>query len=232
MTSASTVRIDSAADQLWLIGRALWDPDDAASRIRDGASVWLPAVLFAAILGVVSWLSIQPRLLVFARANALSLEQVGRAAAEAPQLQVLLAVAPPLALSIKGLVVTALVWLTCVVAGRDLDRRRLFTLVVYASSIFVLQALFAFAVLEMRAPTATALHELQPVTSLSALWPNANRVTAALLESAGIFDVWFFAVLAVGVKRLTDFTMAGAVLAVIPAWACLTAGQVAILFLR
>ena len=234
MTSAPAGRIESAAGQLRLIGTALWDPEDAACRIREGASVWLAAMLFTAIVAIVSWLSIQPTIEVLARdrTSGLSLEQIVPMTTSMERFQILIAIGPLLMLWVKWTVLAALIWLTCAVAGRDADRRRLFTLVVYASGVLVIEALFAIGVLVVKSPSAATLRELQPLTSLAALWPGASRIMAALLDSAGLFEVWFYAVLALGVRRLAQFSMTGALLAVVPAWACLTAVRVAFLLIR
>jgi len=233
MTHAAGLTI-SARGQLRLIGDALWDPEDAVRRIRDGAAAWLPAVLFAGVVAATSWLSVGPMVEVLARdrASGLSPEQIAQATSFLERFRILLALGTPLVLWIKWGIISTLIWLTCTVAGRDADHRTLLRLVIYASGVQVLQAVLAFGVIVLKAPHATSVRELQLLASLAALWPDTHGVVAAVLASIGIFDVWFFAVLVVGVRRIVGFQLPAALLTIVPAWTCLTAGQLALLLVQ
>lgn len=212
------------SSQIRLLG-SLLDPEAAGRQIHAGASVTGVLILFVALSAGLAWLGVGPTIAVLQNDPTLA---AGQAADLVTRFRGFVALVTPVVLVLKWAVVATLVWMACVAAGSESRYERIFAVVVCSAAVQVLHLAVSVAIMTARASSATNLLDLQPLTGLNMIWPDVQGPIGALLAAINPFDAWYVVAVVEGTRVVAGLRLVTAALCVLPAWAFVTATQVAL----
>ena len=182
------------------------DPPEAVKNM-EGKFAWVPPVILASVAGIIAGTMMAPIALQVMRTNPpgnLSGEQLERALSMMETMSKAQIVVAPLMLIVMCALATLVLFGTCSVMDVKTTFGRLFTLVSHCWLVMVVAQVASLIVLKFKGEI-TSMRELQPSFGLDMFLPEGSSgVVVGMAKFFGLFNIWYFVVLVVGLATLLN----------------------------
>lgn len=201
------------------------DPVSVFRRIARGLTWWKPAIVVAVIMLIFGFLSMP------IQEAAMKMGMVGadeEQAAQALERMEAFAWIQPVGGAVWVFIV---ILLSAVVAhlmislvGSQADMKKTLSLVAFSRLVMVLGDVFKWVVLKLRGfENIESMADLRVNLSLNAFFPDIGDLGWAFIDSIGLFPLWYFILLIIGIATIFKVSWKAAILPVVPLWAGLFA---------
>ncbi|PIU44325.1 MAG: hypothetical protein COS95_09515 [Ignavibacteriales bacterium CG07_land_8_20_14_0_80_59_12] len=200
-------------------------PPKAFRNLREQPK-WLVAFLFISFLSIIAaW-----RLIPFSEqlsyqilAQRLGEEQAGQAISMVERLKYIEVAFVPIGLLLRWLVLTAVLYFASILlsAPDELKFKSVYSLVVHSETILVLAGLLNVIILNLKGVYSIhAPADLQAIVGLDFFLKNraSNLSLFTLLNAINVFNIWYIAVLTIGISVATGFKKFKSAILVTTVW--------------
>ncbi|OQX82879.1 MAG: hypothetical protein B6D63_07050 [Candidatus Latescibacteria bacterium 4484_7] len=184
------------------LGDIFVDPMKVFERINNGLAWWKAYIVLAAVGMLLSWLAMPfQRHLVELQIQGANSEKVAGALENFDKFKYIGVFASPVSVLLLLVVMAALVHLVISVLSTNADFKKTLSLISYAGLISVLgQAIKTVVLLSRGVESVSTRADMNVHLSLAAFLPELKGFKYALVESLGIFEIWYYVVLAIGIS--------------------------------
>lgn len=197
------------------------DPKEAVKAF-DSKWAWVwPLLAVSIVMGIVGWFTVPLAIqaMQYEPPRGLDREQLQAALPRIQLISKITVLAAPISTAMGIAMWAGILAGTCAVLGIKASFHGLFTLVAHCNLINAVQAVSAYVVLSMKHDEIQSMKQLIPQFGLDLLLgENANKQLAALLGYFSIFQIWYLAILALGLAFLAGIPTRKAFTAIAPVW--------------
>lgn len=197
------------------------DPVSVFRRIERGLTWWKPYIVIAVIMLVLGFLAmpIQRAAMSLSMSSA-DEEQVAQALERMEQFAWLQPVGGAVWALIVILISAVVAHILITLISSQSNIKKTLSLIVYCRLIVVLGDIVKFVVLKMRGfENIESLADLRVNLSLAAFFPDIGSFGWAFLDSFGLFQVWYYILLVIGISIVFKASRKIAIVPVVPIWA-------------
>jgi hypothetical protein len=206
---------------LWVsILEIFTDPLKVFARIDAGLSWWKPYVVVSVVTMVLGFLMIpMRRRLIEIGLQGQPEEQVQRALEGMDKFGAASIIGLPILLIITAVIVAALAHLLISMMSSRSSFKKTLSLIFFCGFITLLEQVIGSIIIKARGLEAIeSASDLEMSFSLAPLFPGAKGALAALMKSLGIFQIWYYVVLILGIAMIFKMSRKQAIIPAIPIW--------------
>ncbi|MCK4236896.1 MAG: YIP1 family protein, partial [Candidatus Krumholzibacteria bacterium] len=170
------------------------DPVKVFRRVGAGLTWWKPYIVIAVISVIHAWLSlpIQQRIMEI-KMSGMSAEQLEKASANFGKFGLIGLIAAPVLLLIILVISTGIAHFIINMISSNSNFKKTLSLLTFCGFIGMLEQIINVAVVRLRGIEAIETFADQKVSfSLAAFFPGLEGFWSALMESLGIFQIWYY----------------------------------------
>lgn len=196
------------------------DPMKVFKRIGVGLAWWKPFVLSCVLAIVIAWLMLPfRRAILELNVTGMEQEELARALEAFDRFGVIGIISVPFVLILTILIITGIAHIVVAMMSSNARFKKTLSLINYANLVPILGQLISVAVLRARGiESVESAADLQMSFSLAAVFPGLGGFLQAFLESLGVFQVWFYILLILGVAAVFKVSRTKAVVVAVPIW--------------
>lgn len=196
------------------------DPFKVFARIDAGLSWWKPFVLVTVVTTVLSYLMLPfQKKLIGLNPRGMSEEQLQKAAEGFDKFAPLTLITVPIFLIVVFLVMAGIVHLAVNIMSSRSDYKKTLSLVSFCGIITIIEQIISTAVLRMRGvESVESAADLKFSLSLAPLLGDGKGLLNAVLQSLSIFQIWYYAVLVLGIAAIFKLSRKAAIVPALPIW--------------
>ena len=196
------------------------DPMKVFKRIGVGLTWWKPFVLSCVLALVIAWLMMPfRRALLELNVAGMEEEELARALEAYDRFGVIGMISVPFVLILTMLIIAGIAHVVVALMSSNARFKKTLSLIAYANLVPVLGQLISVAVLRARGVEGIeSAADIQMSFSLAAVFPESGGFLQAFLESLGVFQVWFYILLILGVAAIFKVSRTKAVFVAVPIW--------------
>lgn len=196
------------------------DPVKVFRRIAGGLAWWKAYILLSAagILAGYLMLPLQ-RKLVELNPTGLEEEQLERTLEAVNKYGVIGLVAVPVFIIIAYLILSGIAHFAISIMSSSANFKKTLSLNTYCAIVVMLGQIISMVILVTRGPDAIeSVEDMKMSFSLAAFFPLVRGGLGALLESLGVFQVWYYVLFGIGASRLFHLNRNKAIAAAVVVW--------------
>jgi len=196
------------------------DPAKVFRRIDMGLAWWKPFIILSVVTIIIGYFSlpIQQRLMELNVYN-MPEEQLERAVATAEKFGLIGVVASPILILLVLLITAGVAHIMINLLSTNSNFKKALSLITFCGFIGILGQIINVAVIRLRGiESIESIADATLSFSLAALFPNAKGVGYALLESVGLFQIWYYVLIIIGVSIIFKIDKKKAVAPAVAIW--------------
>ncbi len=196
------------------------DPSKVFRRIEAGLAWWKGYILLAVIGTILAWLTFpMQRHIMELNERGLSEEQLARTLEGFDKFKYVGLITSPIAIVIIFLITAGVIHLVISILSSRANYKKALSLIVYSTFISTLGQIVKTAViLSKGVEDITSRADMNVHLSLAAFFPELEGFKVALLDSLGVFEIWYYVILTFGIAYLFKLKKSSAVVPVIIIW--------------
>jgi hypothetical protein len=196
------------------------DPVKVFARIDAGLSWWKPFIVLSAVSMILGYLMLPfRRKLVEIGLQGRPAEQVQQTLSQTDKFGPVSLIAIPIVLVIILLILAGLAHVIINIMSTRSNYKKTLSLFGFCGLIGLLGQIIGTLVIMSRGVEGVeSASDLMMSFSLAPLFPEVKGALAALMQSLGIFEIWYYVVVILGIAAVFKISRKLAIIAVIPAW--------------
>lgn len=217
-----------SAEGLEEVGGGFWnsiidifvDPLKVFRRIESGLAWWKGYIVIAVISTFLAWLTFPfQRHLLELNERGIDEEQLTKALQGFDKFKYVGLITSPVAILVIFLITAGIIHLVISIMSSKADYKKTLKLIAYAALISTLgQILKTVVLLSKGVESVTSRADMNIHFSLAAFFPQIEGFKLALLDSLGVFEIWYYVVMIFGIAYLFKLKKSIAVIPVVIIW--------------
>ena len=196
------------------------DPMKVFARVDAGLTWWKPFILVAVVSMALTYVTLPlRRRLIEISLQGRPEDQIQKALEGYDKFGPLSLIAVPITLIIVYLIIAGIVHLVINIMSSRSSFKKTLSLLLYCGLITLVEQIIASIIVRGRGVEGIeSAADLTMSFSLAPLFPSVTGPLAALMQSVGVFQIWYYVVLAVGIAAVFKISRKQAIIPVIPVW--------------